>query len=476
MVTARMTGAAAAPTVAGTGGMTAVRAGAAFLVVLAGMLALALLFGQTGWSWILVIGVGFLAGAIAGRARLVLVALLAVVAFHAIAILLDLPRDATRYWFIGAGFEALLLAVAFVVGVDVGWRRSPVAAFRDAWAGIGHRRRVLAVAVVVGTLLASVAYAGVIVAIGPAMFITPSDKSADCRTPQSSYGWSYEAINYDLASDASLRAKQVPENDSLVWKCSGTPAPAGQAVVTSDGIRLAGWYIPAANGAAATGPTLLLVHGWKDVKSGMLAFAAPLHADYNLVLFDLRNGGQSGGDRTSMGLWEQRDVTAMLDWLSNTKHPSWIGVVANSMGAATALGVAADDQRIRAMILDSMHADVVTSWSNAMEEDFGFPGGPAARVLATAVSMQVGGDITTTDPIRSITKLGDRPVLLTASLADQVDPPAEATERNFKAALDAGVPAEVQYCHGARHGQVIVRCADDWASWATSFLTRARSR
>jgi pimeloyl-ACP methyl ester carboxylesterase len=245
-------------------------------------------------------------------------------------------------------------------------------------------------------------------------------------------------------------------------------------VVTSDGVRIAGWYVPAASGAGAGAPTLLLVHGWKANKTGMLPFAEPLHADYNLVLFDLRNSGQSGGDISSMGLWEQRDVARMVDWIVGSKQPSWLGIVGNSMGAATALAVAVGDQRIRAVILDSVHADVVTSFGNAMEEDFHYPGGPAAWVLAQGVSSRVGGDISSVDPVRHIGRLGDRPVLITAGVNDQVDPPAEATDRNLRAALASGVRAEVAYCQGARHGQVIVQCAEDWSSWARSFLERAR--
>ena len=31
-------------------------------------------------------------------------------------------------------------------------------------------------------------------------------RSGDCRTPASAFGWPYEAINYDLASDSELDA------------------------------------------------------------------------------------------------------------------------------------------------------------------------------------------------------------------------------------------------------------------------------
>jgi len=173
-------------------------------------------------------------------------------------------------------------------------------------------------------------------------------------------------------------------------------------------------------------------------------------------------------------LREQGDVIRMLDWLETTKQPLWIGAVGNSMGAATVLGAAVADQRIRALILDSMHADIVTSVGNALEEDFGYPGGPAALALMTGVSIRIGGDVTAIDPIRLIGRLGDRPVLLIQGTVDQVDPPAEASDRNFQAALAAGVPAELAYCPGARHGLTVKTCPSQWASWATSFLELAR--
>ncbi|HEX8026063.1 MAG TPA: alpha/beta hydrolase, partial [Candidatus Limnocylindrales bacterium] len=250
---------------------------------------------------------------------------------------------------------------------------------------------------------------------------------------------------------------------------------AGAEVMTSDGIRLAGWYVPAASGVGPTGPTLLIVHGWKSSKSGALDFAPAFHQEYNLVLFDLRNNGQSTGTQTSMGLYERRDVTRMLDWVAAQKHPSWIGIVANSMGASAALGAAVDDQRVQALILDSVHADWATSVGNAMEEDFGVPGGVAGTALIGGVSLRVGGDVTEVDPVRLIPRLGERPVLLIQGTADQVDPPSEASERNFHAGLDAGVPIEIAYCEGARHGLSVRVCPTDWAAWAVSFLARVRA-
>jgi uncharacterized protein len=447
-----------------------VRAIAALLVVALGLLAVDLLFEGAGWAWLLVIAVGIGSGAVAARAWLVWPVLAVVVAFHAATIGLGLPRDSGPFWYIGAAGAAILLASAFVVGTNIVWRRSPLAATRDGWRAWRPRSRQLVLAASIVVLVVLLGYGGYAGYTGSADFTEAAVTNPDCRTPADRYGWAYEAINYDVADDARLTAANPDKT-----RCAVAGTEAGPDVVTSDGIRLAGWYIPAASGVGPTGPTLLIVHGWKADKTGALVYAPPFHQDYNLVVFDLRNNGRSSGTQTSMGLYEQRDVVRMLDWLVSTKHPTWIGAVGNSMGAATVLAAAVNDQRIRALILDSMHADIVTSVGNSMEEDFHVPGGPAAWAVITGVSIRIGGDVTSIDPIRMIGRLGNRPVLLIQGTADQVDPPAEASDRNFQAALAAGVPVEIAYCHGARHGLVIATCPRQWAGWALAFLERVRS-
>jgi hypothetical protein len=84
------------------------------------------------------------------------------------------------------------------------------------------------------------------------------------------------------------------------------------------------------------------------------------------------------------------------------------------------------------------------------------------------------------DPVATITKVGKRPVLLLHSTTDKIDPPVQAAEVNFHAALDAGVPVELHYCEGNSaspngwHGRVIELCPVEWTRWANQFLAAAR--
>ncbi len=332
------------------------RAVGSLLVVVVGLPVVAWAFPESAWAWALWVVVGLAAGAIAGRAGLVWLAWLGVAASFALELLVGEPRTGPL-WVVWAVVDAVavaaLMSAAFVVGTAIGWRRDPWAAARAAWRGMSPGRRRLFAGAVVVACLALVGYTGVAAVIGSSQLLGSSEVQAGCETPGTRFGWEYEAINYDQADDLRLAA-QNPDLES----CGSQGATAGGEVLSSDAIPIAGWYIPAANGVGPTGPTVLIVHGGKTNKSGVLKYAPPFHEAYNLVLLDLRNSGRSGAADSTWGLREQLDLRAMIDWLVRAKGPAWIGVMGNSNGAATALAEAGDDPRVRALVLDSMHAEV----------------------------------------------------------------------------------------------------------------------
>jgi len=347
---------------------------------------------------------------------------------------------------------------------------------RAGWSGSGRRRRSrLRTTVIVVGLVAAFGFGGFTtyaVVIGSDDLLHPG-KILDCRTPATAYGWEYEAINYDLASDAALRPVPPTEAEPN-WTCDGTPAPAGTEVVSSDGIRLAGWYI-AAPALDPTGPTILLVHGRGSNKSDYLRYAVPLHAAYNIVVFDWRGAGQSSDAPNTLGVLEQRDVTAALDWLATAKHPGWIALVGTSMGASSSLAVAVGDQRVRALVLDSMHARIATGIARGIERDTMFPAFPSQPASFFGAWLRTGVDLSSADPLDTIGRLDRRPLLLLHGSADEYDVPRESFELNIAAAAAAGVDLESHVCQGAGHDAVIDTCATDWAAWVLAFLGDARA-
>ncbi len=338
--------------------------------------------------------------------------------------------------------------------------------------GRGSGRRVRRIRRGVVALLAATALVGLtgytayVGVVGSDQLIHPTG-NPDCRTPLVRFGWTYEAVNYDIADDAVLQG-QNPD----MAHCASQGATAGTEVVTTDGIPIAGWYVPAADGVGPTGTTVVIVHGWGANKSEALKYAVPLHAAFNVVVIDLRGGGRSGPADSTFGLREKLDVEAVIDWLQRTKHPAHIAVMGNSMGGGASALAAAADPRIEALILDSTHAHVANILERRLEVDASHPSLPGTPAILAGIWVRTGLDLMGADPFAVIPALEQRPLLLLHGAADVNDLPAASVDAIYRAAQDSGVPVERHLCPGATHGRVIDTCPAEWGQWIVGFLNR----
>ena len=145
-----------------------------------------------------------------------------------------------------------------------------------------------------------------------------------------------------------------------------TPGDAGLdyrdvTLTTADGLHLAAWYVPASALGASGAPTVLLAHGLQDSKWTLLRLIPWLHdAGYNVMAFDFRGHGQSDKRPTTVGREEVLDVQAALDWLDAEGAGDRVAALGQSLGAAALVNTAAVDDRLDALVLDSLFAE----WKN----------------------------------------------------------------------------------------------------------------
>jgi fermentation-respiration switch protein FrsA (DUF1100 family) len=333
---------------------------------------------------------------------------------------------------------------------------------------MGKRSRIaLGVASIIGVIL--VGYMAYVGYEGSSRLIE-APATGDCRTPDVQFGWTYEAINYDIADDVELAAK----NPDLT-ACAYQGVKAGDEVVTEDGIHIAGWYIPAGNGAPPTAPTVVVVHSFSANKSRILENAQGLHEAFNLVVFDLRNTGRSTGTQTTAGVFEQRDLRAVIDWLDRTNHPAHIGVLGTSLGAVTTLAEMIRDPRVEAIALDSMHTRMRYQVESRLGQA-GHPAYPGTWAIFAATLLRTGADIGSIDAEDELSGVGRRPMLLLHGTADIEDLP-ERTQAFYDEAVAAGIPAELHWCersgHKAPAGMPAQACHDAYGDWVREFFTRA---
>ncbi len=121
------------------------------------------------------------------------------------------------------------------------------------------------------------------------------------------------------------------------------------AFSATDGVHLAGWYVPSRNGAA-----IVLVHGGGGDRQGTIHHARVLaSAGYGVLLYDARGRGESGGHENAFGWQWDRDVHGAVSYLA-TRGIHRIGLLGLSTGAEAVVTEAASDPRVEAVVADGL--------------------------------------------------------------------------------------------------------------------------
>lgn len=150
--------------------------------------------------------------------------------------------------------------------------------------------------------------------------------------------------------------RQNPEHAS--WRIPKGAHPENYGLLadsfevrTADSIQLKGLYIPA---QAPAHKTLIVLHGISSCKEFFLPAAEKLSRHgINVVLFDLRAHGQSGGEYCTFGACEKHDVSTVVDMLLARDSTQKIGVLGHSLGGAIALQTLAEDKRLQFGVIES---------------------------------------------------------------------------------------------------------------------------
>jgi fermentation-respiration switch protein FrsA (DUF1100 family) len=129
------------------------------------------------------------------------------------------------------------------------------------------------------------------------------------------------------------------------------PPPDGfqdVTLTTSDGVNLAAWYAPPANGAV-----IVVVHGSGGSRESMRDRSTMLvEQGFGVLAFDLRGHGASQGQTNLYGWEGTRDVGAALAFLEQQDGVEAIGGWGSSLGGEVLLGAAGDYPAMAAIVSD----------------------------------------------------------------------------------------------------------------------------
>lgn len=274
-----------------------------------------------------------------------------------------------------------------------------------------------------------------------------------------------------LTLGQAVAATNVPRTDV------GPTTPADRGLTyhdvefrTGDGVRLSGWYVPSEAGAA-----VVLLHGAGSTRSSVLDHAAVLgRAGYGVLAFDARGHGRSGGRAMDFGWYGDADIAAAVTFLQAQPDvdDERIAALGMSMGGEEAIGAAAADARVKAVVAEGAtnRGAGDKAW---LSDEYGLRG-----ALQEGIERLVYGaaDLLTaaSPPVTlhdAVAASAPRPVLLIAGGAM----PDEAKAGRY---IQSGSPATVELWEvaGAGHTDSLRTDPTGWEQRVTSFLDGALRR
>jgi len=200
------------------------------------------------------------------------------------------------------------------------------------------------------------------------------------------------------------------------------PEGCSETAFSGAGINLAGWKCRASGYRRGT---LIYLHGAADNRvSSVAAIQRFRPLGFDVVAYDSRAHGDSGGDICTYGFFEKQDLRRVLD----ATHAGPIVLMGGSLGAAVAIQSAVDDPRVSAVVAVETFSDLRTIATE--RAPFFFTRGTIARAFEVA-ERQGRFDVDAVSPVVAAARI-DVPVLVIHGDADRETPPDHA-RRVFEA-------------------------------------------
>lgn len=318
---------------------------------------------------------------------------------------------------------------------------------------MSRRNRLIIISFIIIVLLLSASYLVAGAAIYNRLSIATPKCEASSITPQTNTPSAFRAEGKTL----DMTPYEMPDYEEVNFSSRG------------ENLTLSGWYVPAQDAMH----TVILVHGLNGCKrapSILLPAGMLHHADFNVLMFDLRDHGDSQIEdgRFAGGTEEYRDVLGAWDWLVSEKNipPEQIGLFGTSLGAASVMIATGEEPRVAATWEDSGYADIQVAISDFLMAN-GIPAffAPAAPLVGRLIS---GDNISAPSPLQEVPNLKGRPIFIAHGDADSLLPVHHAYT------LIGAIPqAESWIAPGSAHVGAMFDYTDEYEQKLTAFFEKA---
>lgn len=196
------------------------------------------------------------------------------------------------------------------------------------------------------------------------------------------------------------------------------------------------------------------------------------HLGYNLLAYDHRFHGRSGGSSCTFGFYEKHDLKAVVDFAFSRLSPDGkVGTQGESLGAGVTLQHAAIDHRIAFAIPDCPYSDLQALFALRGRLDYHIPPFPLLNLSNLFSRLLLGFTTHDVSPMRDASSI-KAPVLLIHGLADTYIPPSMSQD------IFAALPQDLRHLHfvpEAGHAEALVTDREGYERVVTQFLREVES-
>ena len=181
--------------------------------------------------------------------------------------------------------------------------------------------------------------------------------------------------------------------------------------------------------------TVVISHGITWSRYGSIKYMPSFRMrGFNILIYDLRNHGLSGGKTTTFGLYEKFDLQILVDWaFQQLNETGIVGTLGESLGAGITLQHAAIDDRIRFAIADCPYSDLTDLLKYRFKADYHLPAFPLLQLANLLCKLLVNMPFKSVSPIRDIPNI-TTPVFWIHGQDDDYIPP-EMSQRMYDAKI-----------------------------------------
>lgn len=266
-----------------------------------------------------------------------------------------------------------------------------------------------------------------------------------------------------------LEAIKIAEAQGQAYddKMAQLPTPEPIEILTKDNIKIDGWFFKQSDTAKCAA---VLAHGWSGTRMGMLRYSHIFDScGCDMVIYDHRGHGESGGQYPTGGLKEGQDLLAVTDWLQaktglSDAQTAWAGL---SWGGAAALQAGGSGREMAFILSDAPFQDWHTAIFERAIRDYGSWVNIMPFGVYTLTKWRTGVDVRAANTVEAAKNI-NAPVLLIHSQTDEAT--ASQQSVNIAAVLN---PKNTQFHHldwGAGHGKDITENKDKYTALVFEFM------